>query len=644
MFERQAEAEAALVQLRDQGHADAWMEFRQDVDIFEKVPLYAPARVAELINRMTRSMDGDAVWKAPLPRTILQFNAAAKAWILMTSFFHHLAGSRSWMFAMNHGTMEAVRRGDLKEAVSRAASALNPVSAHKRGLEKIKGNDAVLRELIRNGLVLGELADWSEGVLAEHRGLTERLFTLMVGRVPGAEKGVAMVQAGKLFREKAANSLFKRLFAGLKAEAACVEFAHYMKLEIAAANREGRVPNSKLVAERVARLVNSDFGGLHLGRMGRSPSVQAALRLLLLAPDWTESNWRTVTGVIPGLNKAIHSAMREVPGPPGMDSVFRRFWGGIILKGAASTLLMQIAITSLFGDDDDDWRDMYREQFADWDTFRRMRWTGVDVTPIYKRLGVDVPKDERKIFSVVGHFADFLRMMDPESLVKGKMSPVMRVAGALGTKTDYRQRPYTGFSELLETGQTVKSSYHQPTETFFNALPSILLAQARDIQPIQVGYLLKYLQGEEDGLTALLSSGGAHMKTAWAPDLVGKKFEEAGKEINASYRRLKELQELLRVHAAMEKTDPAGAAKLKETRAEDFSEAESFMKDKKHALRVRERYEAYQDVLGDMRKRRGMVEKYQMNDERKTKDIDRLDATIDGLKNDFLEKYWREAM
>ena len=644
LFDRQADAEAALVQLRDQGHVDAWMEFRQDVDIFERVPLYAPARVAELINRMTRAMDGDSPWKAPMLRTILQFNAAAKSWILMTSFFHHMAGSRSWMFGINHGVMDAVRHGDLREAVSRAVRAMNPVSAHKRGLEKIKSSDAVLRQLIKHGLTVGELADWSEGILAEHRGLTERLFTALVGRMPGAETAVAMVQAGKLFREKAANSLFKRLFAGLKAEAACVEFAHQMQQEISEATKHGRTPNADLVAERVARLVNDDFGGMHLGRMGRNPSVQAALRLLLLAPDWTESNWRTVTGVIPGLNNAIARIMNEVPAPPNMAPVYRRFWAGILLKGAASTLLLQVAITSIFGDDDDDWRDMYREQFADWDTFRRMKWTGVDVTPIYKRLGVDVPRGERKIFSVVGHFADFLRMMDPESLIKGKFSPVMRVAGALGTKTDYRQRPFTGFAELLETGKTVKSSYHQPTETFFNALPSILLAQARDIQPIQVGYLLKYLQGEEDGLTALLSSGGAHMKTAWAPDLVGKEFEEAGKEINASYRRLKELQELVRVHAALQKSDPAAAAKLKETRAQDFNEAESFIKDKAAALRLREQYEAYQDVLGDMRKRRGMVEKYQMDEERKTKDIDRLDASIDGLKNDFLEKYWRKAM
>jgi hypothetical protein len=643
LFDREQDAEALLLQLHDQGHVDAWMEFRQDVDIFERVPLYAPAQVADLINRMTRSMDGDSAWKAPLPRTILQFNNAAKAWILMTSFFHHLAGARSWAFGVNHGVMEAVRRGDLREAVSRAAKGLNPVSAHKRGLEKIKSNNAVLRELIRHGLVLGEMADWSEGILSEHRGLTERLFTLMSGRVPGAERAVAMVQAGKLFREKAANSLFKRLFAGLKAEAACVEFAHQMKQEIAAANKAGRVPNAKLVAERVARLINSDFGGLHLARMGRMPGVQAALRLLLLAPDWTESNWRTVTGTIPGLNKAVARAMREVPGPPGMDKVFRRFWGGIILKGAASTLLLQIAVTSIFGDDDDDWRDMYREQFADWDTFRRMRWTGVDVTPIYKRLGVDVPKDERKIFSVVGHFADFLRMMDPESLIKGKFSPVMRVAGSLGTKTDYRQRPYTGFAELLETGKTIKKSYHQPTETFFSALPSIVLAQARDIQPIQLGYLLKYIQGEEDGLTALLSSAGAHMKAAYAPDLVGKAFDSAGTEINATYRRMKELRELVRVHAAMRKSDPEGAAKLKEQRAEDFAEAESFLGDKGAVLRVRENYEAYQDVLRGMRKQRRVVDAYQMNDERRAADVDSIDGNMDALKKEFLETYWRNA-
>lgn len=644
LFERQSDAEAMLVQLHDQGHADAWMEFRQDVDIFERVPLYAPARVAELINRMTRAMDGDSPWKAPMLRTILQFNAAAKSWILMTSFFHHMAGSRSWMFGINHGVMDAVRHGDLREAVSRAVRAMNPVSAHKRGLEKIKSSDAVLRQLIKHGLTVGELADWSEGILAEHRGLTERLFTALVGRMPGAETAVAMVQAGKLFREKAANSLFKRLFAGLKAEAACVEFAHQMQQEISEATKHGRTPNADLVAERVARLVNDDFGGMHLGRMGRNPSVQAALRLLLLAPDWTESNWRTVTGVIPGLNNAIARIMNEVPAPPNMESVYRRFWTGILLKGAASTLLLQIAITSIFGDDDDDWRDMYREQFADWDTFRRMKWTGVDVTPIYRRLGVDVPRGERKIFSVIGHFGDFLRLFDPESLVKGKLSPVARIVGALGTKTDFRQRPYTGLPELLETGRTVKKSYHQPTETFFSALPSILLAQARDIQPIQVGFLLKYLQGEEDGLSALLSSAGAHMKVAYAPDLVGREFEDAGKEIHTAYRRLKDLQELVRVHASMKRSDPAGARKLYESREEDFKEAETFLQDKAKVLKVREGYEAYQDALSAIKKAKRMTESYQMDEARRAKTVDIYDANMEALQKEFLQKYWRKAM
>jgi len=639
LFDDEALARAYAEQLREQGAPGAWVEFRQEVDIFEKVPLYAPEKVADLINRMTRAMDGDSPWKAPLPRAILAFNNAAKGWILMTSFFHHLAGARSWAFGVNQGALEALRKGDVSDAVQKMARSINPVSAHKRGLEKIRTSNAVLRQLIKHGLTLGELADWSEGVASEHRGITDRLFTHLSGRLPGAEKVVAGVRAGRYFRERAANALFKRYFAGLKAEAAVLEYGHQLDAEIREANREGRVPNPDLVAERVARLVNDDFGGLHLARMGRHPGVQAGLRLLLLAPDWTESNWRTITGMVPGLNDAVARMMHEVPAPPGMDKVYRRFWARIIVVGALHTLALQVLVSALLGDDDDHWYDLYKDQFADWDALRRMKWTGVDVTPIYKRLGVDVPKGERRVFSVVGHFADFLRIMDPENLIKGKLSPLMRIVGALGTKTDYRERPFTGVKELVTTGQTVKSSRHLSKEQFFDALPSILAAQIRDLQPIQVGYLLKYLQGEEEGLTALLASGGAHMSATQKPDVIGKEFEEAAKEVNRARLRWRELGELRAAYLALYEKDPAAAEALRTERAADFKEARTFRRDNEKLLRLYPMYARVREALGEQGRSKRLQEAYVLDKNKRSTSVDTLDENIEKLKRTFVEKY-----
>ena len=63
----------------------------------------------------------------------------------------------------------------------------------------------------------------------------------------------------------------------------------------------------------MANLINDDFGGLHLQRMGRNPTWQHILRLFLLAPDWTESNVRTMVKAINALIfKNITSIRRRI--------------------------------------------------------------------------------------------------------------------------------------------------------------------------------------------------------------------------------------------------------------------------------------------------------------------------------------------
>jgi len=103
--------------------------------------------------------------------------------------------------------------------------------------------------------------------------------------------------------------------------------------------------------------------------------------------------------------------------------------------------------------------------------------------------------------------------------MKGKGSPITRVFGAVSSGTDWADRPFTGVEQLVTEGKTVKDSAHEPVEGEFNRLPSIVVNQVVDMQPIQVGHFIRYLQGEEDGLSALLQSMGAHVHTAWKPRL-----------------------------------------------------------------------------------------------------------------------------
>ena len=88
----------------------------------------------------------------------------------------------------------------------------------------------------------------------------------------------------------------------------------------------------------------------------------------------------------------------------------------------------------------------------------------------------------------------------------------------------------------MATGKLRKKSRFEPKENIWEALPSIAMDQVVNMQPIQFGYLLRYMQGEEDGLSAMLSSGGAHITSSYkASDKYG--MSETRKEIRTMYKR-----------------------------------------------------------------------------------------------------------
>ncbi len=491
VFETEAEA---LAYAQEKNYERIERKPAEDVsNLFEQQDLYAPKPLAEMINKMTAK---DTIFrKTPGAEVLLRLNAGLKAWILMSSFFHHLAGARSWVFGVHHGWK---------------GKKWNPVAAYKAGLKKIEDLHPLVELGVKNGLTTGELQDWSEHELRSREGLTERLVKHF-----GWEKAAQTIEKGKFHRETWADALFKRFFAGLKVEAFVLEYTHELQKAQDAweAGRRAHPPNPDRIAERVARLINADFGGLHVQRMGRNPTLQKVARLLLLAPDWTESNFRTVTGLIPGLNDWIGKVIGDVPGPRGMEKIYRKFWGRVMLRIAVSTIIAQMLLNS--ADESDEF---YKEQLLG-GQFKKGRWLEVDITKIYHALGVDT-EGQRKTFSLGGHFFHPLKLLAPMRLAKGKGSPVTKVFGALSTGTDWADRPFTGVKELVSEGKTIKGSAYEPVEGEFNRLPSVVVNQVVSMQPIQVGHFLRYLAGEQDGLSALLLSMGAYVHTAWKPRVV----------------------------------------------------------------------------------------------------------------------------
>jgi len=487
------------------------IEYRPAKDIadaWEERQLYAPKQLAEIINKMTA---GDRLFpQTPALESLTRFNIGLKAWILLSSFFHHIAGARSWTLGVHHGWKAGQELKDPVTGETYTASGWNPVTAFKSGMKKIEDRAPIVFLGIKNGLTIGELQDWSEALLRDRKNVAERLANYL-----GMKKTGQAIAHVSFLREKFTDSLFKKYFAGLKAEAFVMEYIHELqKAQTAHLEKGIPPPDVNKIAEQVARLINADFGGLHLQRMGRNPTLQKILRLLLLAPDWTESNFRTVTGLIPGLNEWISKAVGDVKPPPGMDKIFRKFWGRVALRITLSTILIQLLLNGW-----DDTKEFYKEQLLS-DQWKKFRWLGVDISKLYEALGIDL-EGKRKTFSIGGHFFDPLKLVDPPRLIKHKGSPIVRVGEALKSGTDWRERPFVSATELLTGKKTVKASPYEAKEQFLNRLPATIVNQIVNLQPVQVGYWLRYLQGEEDALSALLQSAGMHMHTAWPPKLEG---------------------------------------------------------------------------------------------------------------------------
>lgn len=506
---------------RDKGYTRIERNIPKDVsEIFQKQALYAPASLAEMINKMTAT--DTWVFKIPVIKHLLRLNSGLKSWILLSSFFHHMAGTRSWIFGVHHGWKKA-----------------NPVKAYKDGLAKIQDNHPLIELGIKNGLTLGELQDWAEHELRQTKGLAESLVQYL-----GIEPLDKAIQYGKFKRQKFTDSLFKKFFAGLKAEAFVVEYAHELQKEqekytqgksaVSLAGKQAMPPNPGKIAENVARLINADFGGLHLPRMGRNPTLQNIFRLLLLAPDWTESNFRTVSGMIPGLNETIGKFMGDVAPPPGLHKIYQSFWFRVILRIAGITVISQMLLN---GKDETD--EFLEEQMLS-NRWNKFRWTELDVSRLYTMLGIDT-EGQRMTFSLGGHFFDPLKLIDPPRLIKHKGSPMMRIIGALGSKSDWAERPFTAVGELFKTGKTIKKSAYQEKEGFFVALPSIVVNQVVNMQPIQLGHLIRYLQGEEDGLTAMMHSMGAAVHKAWRPRIETPIVRAKGPEKDVVFAAIEDL-------------------------------------------------------------------------------------------------------
>ncbi len=428
-----------------------------DGTLLEKRRLYAPAKIANNLNNIfgvSKLNDYKAA------QVVTKYNAVTKAWILASSFFHHLAMGRSYYLG-----------GDLTKLKD-----LNIVNAFKEGVKAIENRDPDIRLGIQEGLTLGLNQDWQES-LVEEGTFIEKI--LDKNKVTKATKDAILD-----LRRRHVDFLFGEFAPGLKATTYLIEFRKEMR----------RNPNGdpRAMAKNAANLINDDFGGLHLERIGRDPTLQHIFRLTMLAPDWTESNIRSMA-------KAIHSGSKEE------TQMYRRFWGRIMVKGAAVTALANFALA---GGDVEEMVENYKTAWK----AGNLKWLDVDITPVYKLLGGET--ERRKFLSVFGHFKDPLKFVtDPIRSLHHKGSVISGVGQEALSGVDWAGRKFTTLGELIETGETVK--FGQGGAISWEQFPSYVLSQLKGFQPVQIQNILAWAAGEMEAFDAFTNSLGLGVRTTF---------------------------------------------------------------------------------------------------------------------------------
>lgn len=461
--------------------------------VFEKRPLYAPREMAANLNRVL----GTTKLKGKFWDVLTKYNAVFKSWILVTSFFHHCAFLRSYYLPTKGKTGEE----------------WNPRKAYKMGKDAIEKFKPELELLVRNGMTMFKMQDWEEGLL--RRGSTS--FGRYLGRWA---KTKAVRDKINNLRERQANFLFGNFGAALKAQAAIIELRNM--------TRKHPEMDVNERAKMVAKLMNADFGGLHLGRMGRDPTTQHIMRLLLLAPDWTESNVRTIIS-------AVKAGGKEE------TAMYRSFWASAMMKGMFAVFVANLLLAAV---DDDDFWERYKKAWQ----AGHFRWLDIDITPIYKMLGGKT--EARKYFSLFGHFKDPLKfIMHPIRSAHYKGSVVYGMFHEAMSGTDWRGQGFTTLSELIgiddkgvyattgtkhKKGEPKGGKLRGKLTTYggkkgplsYERVPSYMLSQAIGTQPIQVQNLVSMLTGEVEAFDAIARSLGLHTATTYPPKTENKHLSE----------------------------------------------------------------------------------------------------------------------
>jgi len=515
----------------------------EDGTVWERIPLYALPHIAKhLNNALGTSMFEDV----GTLKKAAEVSDALKRMIFVQSFFHHQAFFRS---------------------AALAGRGFNLVKGYEMGREAIMQKNPRLRELIHAELTIGLAQDFESIKTSEKSRIEALINDNAVGHVRDFMRDM---------RDRHMEHLFGKIGPYLKAWTALLEYDHLLAKY--APKIEAGTMTRQQVATIVAKRVNDDFGGLNLARMGRNKTIQSFLRTFLLAPDWTESNVRSMVKALVKVKPQdfdnptnVFRRLRLATGPEG--AAYRAMWSRVALKGGAITLAANLLMASI---DDEDFFERYKRAWAE----GNLRWLDVDVTPIYRfftSLLGGTPDAQRKYFSIFGHTRDPIKFaVNPVRSLKHKLHPFgPGLALEAMTGEDYAQRPFTTNAEFFGldpkgklAGKTVKSPFKKGGPVTISKAVPFGIHSARRFLPIPAQQLVAFLAGEVDAFDAITKAAGLMTSTTYAKGAAWGNMDpemqtvEASVALNDLFSAHKKLKEAKREYADRDAPMPADRARL----------------------------------------------------------------------------------
>jgi len=496
--------------------------------VYQYSKIFAPTNIALLLED---SFNAETLSIKSWARFAARWTNIRKKIKLVSNFFHPLAYFRSYLIGTNGKTL---------------GQTVRPIREMRTMLKVLHGEDP---EVLRSRTVPDQLREIAQdGIEATHemmrilyqQGLTfemrkdfytlQQTGTTLIGQWMDKHAVTAKARDFILTMSEAMHRLtFDIIGPGLKAASAIAELQHALKHDPTTA--------IETHAKRVAMLINDDYGGLNLRREGRSQNHQFIFRLFALAPDWTESNVRTMGRMIDG---RVDAETRQM---------YHRFWKRAIMKVLMANHFANLMVSSIAwvaGTEEDDpfaqqvdrirhildsmqQSDEYPEKIMD-----ALHFLEVDLTPLW-RMGEEIvgrPARGMGLFNagsdriysnmIGGHFNDIFKFgLATFRSARGKSSMVfqdlmMMIDGtdwkgyAFKTAHDWRNDPPRDILEYIdkETYVTWGSGVGSQVRVMNGSAWSFAAYLLLNAMPVQVDQLFNFAAGRTDGMSAIMTSFG----------------------------------------------------------------------------------------------------------------------------------------